>query len=715
MKSPAHWTLLALSCAVSQALANDQNLTQAPDDSLERITVQGQRNPAIHPDASSVVIDEQQIRRNLSTDLSDVLRYEPGVTVTRDERFGIGSINIRGMDGDRVKILVDGVELADSYGPTTTYLQSGRNTVDLDALQRMTIIKGGNVSAGSGALGGVVQFRTKEAADYLKAQGDDSQLLLQAGYRSDSERFSETATLANRTGDLESLLVYSRRDGKETDNHGGGSDNRGPGRGAVNPADTQSDNLLGKLVWQLGADNRLGLVAEHFKGRSKIDLYSESTAEALHRSDDDIQRTRVGLFQDLAAEQLFFDQLHWQLDFQKTRTENGTLVDSASSHRFVNRFYDQRGYQGRADLAKQLGNHRLRYGASYQRQEYENLNRNTVDGQTDSSRFSPKADGDIVGLYMEDHWQLSEDFALLPALRYDHYHYQTQADQYVADWGDSKNSKLTGQLGFEWQLASGLGLFGRYGSGFRAPTINNLYYYYENNVSFGGNQFSYIIRPNPDLKPEQNTFAELGLRLSGTQGQAELTLFDNHYRNFIESQVPLGASPEYSLGEFTAMNLDKVRIKGFEFKGALDLAAFWGSTLDGLALKGAVAYAEGENTGDDEPLDSISPLQLFGGLDYDAPTGQWGASLNLTWTARKKRSDISTANQWLATSSFTTVDMTAYYQPLERLRLSAGLYNLFDKQYWVWSEVRTLSTQSQNLERYSQPGRNFGLGLQYRF
>lgn len=712
MKPSPQWALLALCCA-GQAVA-DQQTPDATNKDMERIVVQGQRAQQAKPDTAIVSIDAQQISRNLSADLSDVLRYEPGVSVTRDERFGIGSINIRGMDGNRVKILVDGVELADSYGPTTTYLQSGRNTVDMDALARMDIIKGGDVSAGSGALGGVVQFRTKDPADFLSANGNDSYLSLQAGYRSDAERYSETATLANRHGAVESLLVYTRRDGQETENHGGGSDIRGPGRGAVNPGDNQSDNVLGKAIWHISSDNQLGVVGEHFNGQSAIKLYSESSATALNRSDDDITRNRLGLFQTLGGDYALFDQLHWQLDYQKTRTENGTLIDSATSHRFVNRFYDQKGYQGRINLAKQLGSHSLRYGANYQHQDYENLNHNTVDGVTDTSRFSPKADGNIYGLYLEDNWQLSPHLALLPAVRYDNYHYSTQADSYVADWGDSKNHKLTGQLGFNWQVAGPVALFGRYGSGFRAPSINDLYYYYENNVSFGGNNYSYIIRPNPNLKSEQSTFSELGLRLSTSHGDAELTFFDNHYRDFIESQVPLGASAEYSLGEFTSQNLDKVRIKGVEFKGALDLGTFWGSA-EGLRLKGAAAYADGKNTGDDEPLDSVSPLQLYTGLDYDAPAGNWGSSLNVTWTARKKPSDITTANQWLATPSFTVVDMTAYYRPLEQLQLSAGLFNLLDKKYWVWSQVRTLSTQSQNIERYSQPGRNVGVGIKYSF
>ena len=72
----------------------------------------------------------------------------------------------------------------------------------------MEILKGGDIRSGSGALGGVVKYRTREPASFLNAEGDDSYLALKGGYRSASDQFSKTLTLANRHADLEQLLRY---------------------------------------------------------------------------------------------------------------------------------------------------------------------------------------------------------------------------------------------------------------------------------------------------------------------------------------------------------------------------------------------------------------------------------------------------------------------------------------------------------------------------
>ncbi|MCH1919386.1 TonB-dependent hemoglobin/transferrin/lactoferrin family receptor [Shewanella sp. A3A] len=705
-------TLIAAAVFSTTAYADEAPNNSATHAIGERIQVDGNRLTTAKPDSVIVNISADTIANTISTDIADALRYEPGVTVTRDERFGIGSINIRGLDGNRVKLLVDGVEMADSYGPTTTYLQSGRNSLDTDALQAMEIVKGGDVSAGSGAFGGVVRFNTKQPQDYLNTSGDDSYFSLAANYRSDSERFSETATLANRTGDIESLLVYTRRDGQERENHGGGSDVMGVARGKVNPGDNSSDNLLGKLIWQLDG-SRIGVTGEYFKGTSEIDLFSQSTDTTTDRSDDELTRYRIGVFQDITQATAMYDSLHWQLDYQKNKTTNGTHLDSAVSQRFVDRFYDQKGWQGSVKLVKQLGDHQLSYGGNYQYQEFANLNKDTVNNATDTSRFSPPADGNKWGVYLADHWQLTDNFALLPAVRYDRYHYSTSSDQYIADWGDSRDDKLTGQLGFDWHITEQLSMFGRYGSGFRAPAMTELYYYYEHSVSFGGMNMSYIIRPNPDLEPENSTFAEAGLRWASDIVSAELTVYDNHYRNFIASQVSQGSSPEYMLGQFTSLNLDKVEIKGAELRGSVDLAKWFGYR-DGLRLDAAFAYAEGDNVGDDQPLDSVAPMELFTALKYDS-ANNWGGSLTASWTAKKKTSDITDSKQWLATDSFTVVDLTAYVEPINNLRLTAGVFNLFDKEYLLWNDIRNLSNNDENLYRYTQPGRNFGVGIKYSF
>ena len=700
---------LAIALAV-QGQAHAQEVNQNVSAQLDTVKVEAKRSAK--PESRVTSLNAEDIEKNLSTDLESLLRYEPGVGVKKDSRFGIGSIVVRGLDDDRIRISVDGVEQADAYGPTTTYLRTGRNTVDLESIEAVQITKGGDVTAGSGALGGAVEFRTKEPASFLNPTGDDFFASWKTGYRSANDQFANTATLANRSGDLESLLVYTHREGHETENHSG-SGGTGLGRGSADPGDIDSDNLLAKFEYQLNDHNRVGVVGERFKGTSDLRLLSESSATELHQSNDESSRHRLGVFQEYENATALFDSLRWQLDYQRTKTENGTHIDTSSSARYVNRFYDEKSLQAKMDLNKQLGSHALRYGFNYSDESLENLNKNTVNGSTDTSRFSPKADGQSWGGYIEDHWAVTDRLTLLPAVRYDHYEYTTDADQYIAGWGDNKNRALTAQLGADFKLNANASLFGKYGSGFRAPDMDDLYYYYENTVNFGGGPMSYRITPNPDLDPERSTFLEGGLRAHNDYASGEITLFYNRYRDFIEQQQVQGSS--FALGEYTNVNLDNVTIKGVELKGQLDLHGLNAAVAPGWKVKTALAYADGENKESNQPLDSVAPLSVVTGLSYDQPNGRFGGALNLTWVEGKDRSDISDDNRWLATSSSTVVDLTGYYQPRENLRIAGGIFNLTDEEYWVWNDIRNIANSANNLDRYSQPGRNFGVDLTLTF
>lgn len=110
--------------------------------------------------ATISTIDARQINRGRVRTLQDLVRYVPGVSVNSDpNRFGASSINSRGLEGNRVQMLVDGIRAPSLYqfgiGPFNT---STRSFVDLDSLKRVEIPRGRATSSlyGSDALGGVV-------------------------------------------------------------------------------------------------------------------------------------------------------------------------------------------------------------------------------------------------------------------------------------------------------------------------------------------------------------------------------------------------------------------------------------------------------------------------------------------------------------------------------------------------------------------------------
>ena len=81
--------------------------------------------------ATVTVIDRQKMDRHLVANIRDLVKYEPGVSVVGTAgRWGLDSYNIRGLDGNRVSILTDGVPASSSFGFSTTGMRAGRSFVD---------------------------------------------------------------------------------------------------------------------------------------------------------------------------------------------------------------------------------------------------------------------------------------------------------------------------------------------------------------------------------------------------------------------------------------------------------------------------------------------------------------------------------------------------------------------------------------------------------
>ena len=112
--------------------------------------------------ASVAKVTSEQMNKNLATDVKQALKYEPGVSVNGNGRFGMEDITIRGMKGSRVKVLVDGVEQPASYNPGADAMRKNSNNYEIDTLKAIEVNKGPTSTLyGSDALGGTVIMRTK--------------------------------------------------------------------------------------------------------------------------------------------------------------------------------------------------------------------------------------------------------------------------------------------------------------------------------------------------------------------------------------------------------------------------------------------------------------------------------------------------------------------------------------------------------------------------
>jgi hemoglobin/transferrin/lactoferrin receptor protein len=675
----------------------------------------------------------EDIDNSLSNDLKDVLINTPGVDATTSGRFGISGFNIRGMDGDRVKVVVDGVQQVTPYNSGGGTQAIYPNTIEVDTLQAIEINKGASSTLyGSNALGGVVVLKTKDPEDFLVTEGDESRFGIKSSYSSSDEQFKNTLTWAMRRGDLETILIGTYAQGHETETYGDGADVEGEDRGISNPADKDMSNILAKVYYQLNEQNRVGLTYERnnqnfeenkLSGNytSSHPMFGDIVTYDNSTSDDETLREKIGISYELLGNNIAFDTMALNLNFQTTEStnENYALVTDHlgmigySGKRTRTRYAEDETVQFDAQFDKVVAlsnsTHEITYGLNYVNTDF---SLNNVDYFHDNGTSSPGATNvpdakmDQWGVFAQNNiFLLDEQLVLNVGVRYDAYEANPSTDDgFSTEHKVNEDDAFTGKVGAVYHFNDQLSTFAQIGQGFKAPTVEQLYYEYDKGSDF---------TPNSDLEAEKSTSYEIGFRGKNEFAQFELVGFFNDYKDFISTEQ----LPEKTPGKehFTLVNLDEVEIKGVEFSNMLLLDKMF-SAPEGTYTTFSIAYAEGEDKKTSEKLTSVAPLTSVIGLGYDNFEHKFGGLATLKLVASKTDWPTETYD-YEDSAGYGVVDITAYYQPMTDLTLRAGLFNAFDKKYWQYDNFTvdsSTSTASYN-DRYSEPGRNWGVSLDYQF
>jgi len=736
------WLALLL-LSPSLALAAESPVSQ-----FDTVTVTATRSEQTLDQVPSTVSvqTEREIDQKNVKNIKDLVRYEPGVSVSGSgSRFGLSGFSIRGIGGNRVLTQVDGVGVPDafSFGP---FLDARRNYIDVDTVKRVEILRGPASSLyGSDAIGGAVSFLTKDAADYLD-EGNDAFARLKTGYDGSDDSWLTSATFAARQGAFDGLLHLGQRNGHETATHGGRG-GTGAGREEANPLDYSTDNLMAKLGWDYAEGSRLQLTYDRYQDdadsriRSEEGLTSMGIRTESYRAKDTVERELVSLEHRFQLGSPLADELRWKLSHQSSETRQKTLQDrlrlAPAQARFRTRDsrYEETLWALNTQLDKSfaLGDsqHRLIYGVDLKRQDSSNLRKGSeivsatglpVPVGPGSEAFPlsdfPDPVTEEYALFLQDSIEIGR-WTLLPGLRYDHYRMKPHVTQeYVnsnptdLNPGNFRDSAWSPKFGAIYQLDDAHSLYGQYAAGFRAPRTIDIFGEFENPTR------GYRNLANPNLKAETSDSYEVGLRGKYEVGSFGLAFFYNRYKDFIEAEVVSTSTPGFPYGDYQYVNLDRVTIRGVEAKGELFLDSF--GLPAGTRALGSIAYARGKDEGAGQPLNSVDPLKGVFGLGYDAPTGKFGGELTWTLVAAKERVDRTPPSQSPAgfrpfeTSGYGVLDLTGYWQFSEQFSVNAGLFNLTDKKYWQWGDVSqsgTLSESSASLGRYTQPGRYAAVNL----
>ncbi|WP_373421423.1 TonB-dependent receptor [Haemophilus influenzae] len=222
-------------------------------------------------------ISAKKLAKQQASDSRDLVRYETGITVVETGRTGASGYAVRGVDENRVGIMVDGLrqaetlssqgfkELFEGYGN----FNNTRNSIEIENVKTATITKGADsLKSGSGALGGSVIFETKDARDYLIDK--DYYLSYKRGYQTMNNQNLKTLTLAGRSKKFDILVVDTKRDGHEIENYDykiypnkqADLSAVGPTREKADPYQITRQSTLIKLGFQPNENHRLSVALD---------------------------------------------------------------------------------------------------------------------------------------------------------------------------------------------------------------------------------------------------------------------------------------------------------------------------------------------------------------------------------------------------------------------------------------------------------------------
>lgn len=716
------------------------NYLESAATNIETITVSGTKTARkINEIAASVTsISSAQIDAIGANNIRDILRYEPGVSVEGSGRYGLSSFNIRGINGDRVLILVDGIPIADefSFGPN---LSARRDFVDVDLIKTVDIIRGpASTLYGSDAIGGVVAFQTKDPKDLI-TDSDTFAGRAKLGYVSQSNEVYANAMLAGLSGDWQWLLNATTRDGEETQSFYA-DNNEGDARNGADPQTNKAQSILAKLIYEADSGHKAALIAEHFMQNSDTNLQSEITTVVRGTTTlssigvDEQERSRISgryLYEPINAGHL--KRIDAQAFYQNTLTTQRSELtrvalapESAPFFRTRNSEFEQtsKGMHIQVDHAYTWGaEHYLIYGLSLEKNQSialrEGQTQDLVSGQI-IPEFSvfPARDFPISTLteksiFIQDEIQLLSGALLIsPGIRYDIFKLKPEVDALftnanpgvtVSTFDDSQLSK---KLGVIYNMSDNYRVWLQYAEGFRIPPMDDV------NVGFTNFLGRYTSLSNPNLKPERVTSIELGLRGYSDALNWSISAYQNDYDNFIESLAFVGFA-ENGFTQFQAINLQAVEISGIEGQISWLIGETF-TSAENWQIRASYSIQDSENKTTGEDVESILPSQAVVGVQYNEYSDPWRIELAASYTQSAQAIDGSSETPFFEAPRHTTFDLLGHYRVNDNVIVNSGIFNITNKEYWLASEVRGQPV-SANLKPLTAVGRNISVNVVVTF
>jgi len=703
------------------------------------------------------VITLHKIRMQSPQTSADLLALTPGVKVQKSQ-FGGGSPVLRGMESNRVLLVVDGVRMNNAIY-RKGHLQNSI-TVSPNLLARTEVLFGpSSIIYGSDALGGVIHYYTK------KPLLNDKNIF-------NSTLFTRFSTVNNEltasyTGEystkkwasLSAITVSKFDDLKMGENRTHGFDNWAlVPYYSTNTSDFYSENQ------QVNKDE----ILQRNTGHSQIDLlqkfliplntnteltfnfqYSNSTNinrfDKLHNADDEGNLKYAEWYYGpqkrfLASSQLALKpDLKW-LDEGKFTLAYQDIYESRNERKYgsLKKYFRDENvkvFSLNGDFHVPLTADKKRilsYGfeTSYNKVTSKAIGKelaisgNEITGfQNEFTIQSRYPDGGSsyanVAFYTNYRFDHSQKGTLNMGIRYTNTYLKAKwvEDSFIVLPNMEvmlKNSAFSGTLGYaykpnkKWQINTVLS------SGFRSPNIDDVGKIREKNGK--------VSLPNTQLKPEYAYNAEIGaLRYTNTK---KTRIGFNAYYMLLQNYIARDFFTFHNEDEIlydgalatTVANVNK----GNAFVTGATLS-FQSKITEHIKANSSVTYTQGRAYDSDEPLSSIPPLFLNAGVSYNLK--KWNFNLNYRYNAHKKATDYNITegidnieetpivnmeatedvDRYYGSPSWNTLSISTQYKLSRNATIHLHIDNIFDVHYKEFASG------------ISAPGRNISIAINTHF
>jgi hemoglobin/transferrin/lactoferrin receptor protein len=697
--------------------------------------------------ASITVIDEKELKQLNANKLSDIFRYQAGVTVEKSgHRHGDANINIRGIGGNRILMVRDGTIMPDGFG--SAGVSQGRGNFDPFSLQQVEILKGpASALYGSNALGGVVILNTADPESLVIRENGKHYASVNAGYFSEDERTRLGVTVASEVAGGYGLFQAQSQVFSETDIN---SDY------IVNPKDGDSQSFLAK--WKVSDDDyALQFIADYFRQQTENILDTNvgpvqgppGSAISMSNADDDSNVWRVGVKHELFDLGLV-DKVKWQLDYQysnyeqyeQQQTDNpGSVMPPIPAFGYLEEEweeFEQKQINFSIQAEKEWRNHHVLVGFDYldksvtrpvdrlRTDVITSQSTNVINGTQHPGKTFPDADVTQFGAFIQDYISIGDNLTLVAGLRFDQFENKPDIDQAYENFNISgatpeeySDNAVSPHLGLVYNFSEKTSIYANYTSGFRSPPVAEQYISRAILIPVPGVPHEVI--PNNELESETSNGFEVGVRWSNNLASVEVSAYQNQYDDFIDSrtigyrEMPPLFTDKLAIRQIQYQNVDAVEIKGAEITANVILDSILPSGWHGNA-RFAYSIIDGENITDNTGLNSIPPNSGVFGFNISP-----NESLTVNWSIRgaNKAEDaepLKKHGQSLPSfepPGYAVQDIYANYFISEDFAVSLTVYNLTDKKYWA-SHTKG-NNGAGNLDAFVEPGRNFAAAVSYQF